>query len=205
MEDTSLHTPSKLTPAWISFFLTARRRSERERDKDHKEGIMERLCFLCKKVEEDDDWQGRLELERREGRALLREMVVKSDDLDWDKIISTAAELHRHQEQKIMKKERRWRKRETRKVLDKRRKADAVGSFSVNLLTMRPSKEDNSAVRRWRKRTKSASGSATSSNDESDTPTIDISSIHTPPKSDVENHVGQYIIADRITVTERPY
>ena len=139
-----------------------------------------RRCFGSKK-DNDEEFLARLERERREGRALLREMVVKSDDLDWEKVIKKAEELHRGQEKKLMKMERRWRQRETRKVLDQRRKVDAVGSFSVNLLTMKVSEEDSLAVSRWRHRAQSAaSASATSSNDESDSRSMDVSSIYTP-------------------------
>eukprot|EP00977_Amphora_coffeiformis_P017637 scaffold5833_cov165-Amphora_coffeaeformis.AAC.11 len=139
-----------------------------------------RKCFLSRR-DDDEEFLSRLEQERREGRALLREMVVKSDDLDWEKVIKKAEELHRGQEKKLMKKERRWRQRETRKVLDQRRKVDAVGSFSVNLLTMKVSEEDSLAVSHWRKRTQiAASASATSSNDESDARSMDVSRIFTP-------------------------
>lgn len=139
-----------------------------------------RTCCPWKK-ENDEEFLSRIEQERREGRALLREMVVKSDDLDWEQVIKKAEELHRKEETKLMKRERRWRQRETRKVLDQRRKVDAIGSFSVNLLTMKACEEDNTAVRRWRQRAQSAaSASATSSNDESDTRSMDVSSICAP-------------------------
>jgi len=139
-----------------------------------------RKCFLSKK-DDDEEFLSRLEQERREGRALLREMVLKSDDLDWEKVIKKAEELHHGQEKKLMNKERRWRQRETRKVLDQRRKVDAIGSFSVNLLTMKVGEEDSLAVRRWRQRAeRAASASATSSNDDSDVRSMDVSSIYTP-------------------------
>ena len=133
-----------------------------------------RSCLRCRR-ENDEEFLSRLEQERREGRALLREMVVKSDDLDWEQVIRKAGELHRKQEVKISKRERKLRQRETRKVLDQRRKVDAIGSFSVNLLTMRACEEEYVAMRRWRHRTQSASSSAsaTSSNDESDTRSMD--------------------------------
>lgn len=157
-----------------------------------------RKCFLCKK-EDDEEFLSKLEQERREGRALLREMVVKSDDLDWERVIKKADELHRNQEKKLMKKERKWRRRETQKALDQRRKVDAVGSFSVNLLTMKMSEEDNSAVRRWRQRAQSAaSASATSSNDESDTRSMDVSSIHTPVNRSEGRIVGRFVHTDGV-------
>lgn len=123
----------------------------------------------------------------------MREMVVKSDDLDWERVIKKAEELHRKQETKLTKRERRWRQRETRKVLDQRKKVDACGSFSVNLLTMRACEEDNTALRRWRQRAQSAaSASATSSNDESDTRSMDVSSICAPNNKNNSNshHYG---------------
>ena len=161
------------------------------------ERLRPRICFRSKK-EEDEDFVSKLEQERREGRALLREMVVKSDDLDWQQVIKKAGELHQIEEKKLMKKERRWRQRETRKALDQRRKVDAVGSFSVNLLTMKVSEEDSSAVLRWRQRAQSsASTSATSSNDESDARSMDVSSIHTPVNRS-EGCVGRFVYADRV-------
>ena len=164
-----------------------------------------RKCFPHRK-ENDEEWLSRLEQERREGRALLREMVVKSDDLDWERVIRKADELHRKQEQKIMKRERRWRQRETRKVLDQRRKIDATGSFSVNLLTMRLCEEDTRAVRGWRQRSQSAaSASATSSNDESDTRSMDVSSIHTPIAMR-DDRLGRFGFTERVAMfTDQPY
>ena len=162
-----------------------------------------RKCLRCKR-ENDEEFLSRLEQERREGRALLREMVVKSDDLDWEQVIRKAEELHRKQETKIMKRERRWRQRETRKVLDQRRKVDAIGSFSVNLLTMRACEEDNRAVRRWRQRTQSsASASATSSNDESDARSMDVSSICAPTTPSTIGHFDDNGYADNIIIRDR--
>lgn len=159
-------------------------------------------CFPSKR-ESDEEWLLRLEQERREGRALLREMVVKSDDLDWEKVIKKADELHRKQEQKIMKKERKWQKRETRKKLTERRKADAIGSFSVNLLTMRVSDEDNAALRKWRQRTYSAAGSATSHDDSDSRATMDVSNIHSPTHVGREDRVGHFVFTEK-TLLSKP-
>ena len=163
-----------------------------------------RTCFRCKR-EDDEEFLFRREQERREGRALLREMVVKSDDLDWEQVIKKAEELHRKQETKLMKRERRWRQRETRKALDQRRKVDAIGSFSVNLLTMRACEEDNLAIRRWRQRAESAaSASATSSNDESDARSMDVSSICNP-SSPLGARIEDFVYADNIIVRDRTH
>lgn len=155
---------------------------------------MKKPCFP--KKEDDEEWLIRLENERREGRALLREMVVKSDDLDWEKVIKKADELHRKHESKITRKERKWQKRESRKALMERRKVDAIGSFSVNLLTMRGSEEDSSALHKWRQRAQPLVGSSTS-NDDSDTRTMDVSSIHTPFHNG-EDRVGHVVYTDRV-------
>ena len=111
-----------------------------------------------------------MEQDRREGKALLREMVVKSDDVDWDAVIRQADFLHKKEQERLQKREHRWRKNQKKKALGRRKKYDAVGSFSVNLLTMRGSDDDSLAIARWRNdvvgRSRSETNSAVSSSDQ---------------------------------------
>ncbi|KAL7557260.1 hypothetical protein ACA910_001791 [Epithemia clementina (nom. ined.)] len=93
-------------------------------------------------AEEEQDLLQKLEQDRREGRALLRRIVVKSDDVDWKSVIAKADSLHQKQQEKLKQQEQRNRRREKKRALDLRKKYDAAGSFSVNLLTMKHSEED---------------------------------------------------------------
>lgn len=95
-----------------------------------------------KDAEKEQALLQKLKQDRREGRALLRRMVVKSDDVDWPAVIAKADSLHQKQLEKLKQQEQRHRKREKKRVLDQRKKADAAGSFSINLLTMRHSEEE---------------------------------------------------------------
>ena len=111
--------------------------------------------------------------DRREGRALLRRMIVKSDDVDWKDVIMQADSLHQREQERWQQQEQRNRRREKKRALDQRKKADAVGSFSVNLLTMKHSEEDVMSVdlfRRFRKHRSDATHSIASSvvNDDDD-------------------------------------
>jgi hypothetical protein len=86
-----------------------------------------------------------MEQEREEGQALLREMVLSSSEVDWAAVIAKANELHSREEAWLKKRNRRQRQvfhRLQRRALSKRRKYDASGSFSVNMLTFRISDHD---------------------------------------------------------------
>jgi len=82
----------------------------------------------------------REEREREEGQALLRSMVEANNTVDWAAVIAKAQELH-VREQSLMQKRRRKEsfasRHKNRRDLARRRRKDAVGSFSVNLLTYR--------------------------------------------------------------------
>jgi len=97
---------------------------------------------LLKQQEEEVQWYNKMEQDRREGRALLRRMVIKSDDEDWKAVIDQADSLKKKKDKIIKKQEKRWR-RQTKK---QRKKYDATGSFSVNLLTMKQSMETDCAT-----------------------------------------------------------
>eukprot|EP00978_Attheya_sp_CCMP212_P035851 scaffold158464_cov49-Attheya_sp.AAC.1 len=88
-----------------------------------------------------EDMLLREEREREEGQALLRSMVeANQNDVDWAAVIAKAQELHMR-EQSLMQKRRRNQsfasRHKNRRDLARRRRKDAVGSFSVNLLTYR--------------------------------------------------------------------
>ena len=163
-----------------------------------------RSC-LGRRKENEEEWLSRMEQERSEGRALLRHMVVKSDDLDWGGVIRVAEELHRKEERSISRRERKCRQRHTKRALDKRRKADAVGSFSVNLLTMRTYEEDHKVFRGLSHHANGTTSlsRASSYSEESENHTIDISSVYTPgTHSGATNENRGVIHTNRIIVTK---
>jgi hypothetical protein len=101
---------------------------------------MSRYCLCTFSRRGNKDIELRMEEEREEGQALLRAMVTASDTVDWRAIIQKAEELH-HREQDCLRqqdsRERRLFLQRQRCALQKRRKYDSIGSFSINLLTYR--------------------------------------------------------------------
>lgn len=100
--------------------------------------------LLCK-----TDELARIEQEREEGQALLRRMVVSSEEVDWAAVIAKANELHRKEQHYLQSKNKRQRRlleRLQRRALHKRRRHDSIGSFSVNMLTFRSPEEKTSAT-----------------------------------------------------------
>lgn len=91
----------------------------------------------------------RLEQEREEGQALLRSMVVSSSEVDWAAVIAKANELHKKEQSLLQKKSKRERKlleRLQKRALNRRRRQDTIGSFSVNMLTFRGPEEGKSST-----------------------------------------------------------
>ncbi|KAI2497198.1 hypothetical protein MHU86_17292 [Fragilaria crotonensis] len=80
-----------------------------------------------------------MERERKEGQALLRSMATGSNDkVDWQAIIKKAEELHKREQEWLRQHdshERRLFVQRQRRALQKRRKYDSIGSFSINMLT----------------------------------------------------------------------
>ena len=96
--------------------------------------------LLCK-----TDELARIEQEREEGQALLRRMVVSSEEVDWAAVIQKANELHRKEQVYLQSKNKRQRKlleKLQRRALSKRKRHDSIGSFSVNMLTFRKTAMD---------------------------------------------------------------
>jgi hypothetical protein len=82
----------------------------------------------------------REEREREEGQALLRSMVEANHEVDWAAVIAKAQELHKREQALVQKRRRKESLRsrhKNRRDLARRRRKDAVGSFSVNMLTYR--------------------------------------------------------------------
>jgi predicted protein tyrosine phosphatase len=106
----------------------------------------------CKSLGEvsDERWLTHMEQERTEGRALLQRIVLKSDDVDWETIIVQADFFHHREEQQLKKRLRSWRRKQTLQALDRRRRYDLAGPFSVNLLAMSISEEEGNRVKRWK-------------------------------------------------------
>ena len=107
----------------------------------------------CKSLGEvsDERWLAHMEHERRtEGRALLQRIVLKSDDVDCETIIVQADFFHHREEQQLKKRLRSWRRKQTLQALDRRRRYDSAGHFSVNLLVVYNPEEEGNRVKRWR-------------------------------------------------------
>ena len=91
-----------------------------------------------------------MEQERKEGQVLLRSMATGSNDkVDWQAIIKKAEELHKREQEWLRQQDSRERRlfvQRQRRALQKRRKYDSIGSFSINMLTYRtePSKKEKS-------------------------------------------------------------
>jgi hypothetical protein len=98
----------------------------------------------------DEEWLTHLEQERTEGGSLLKRIVLKSDDVDWETIIVQADFFHQREEQQLQKRLLRWRRKQTLQALDRRRRYDSAGPFSVNLLAMSISDEEGHRVKRWK-------------------------------------------------------
>lgn len=137
----------------------------------------------------EEEWLDQMERDRKEGRVLLRQMVTKSDDVvDWKAVIDQAESLHKKEHAEIKKRLKQQKKTKKNKSPRLRRllggkqqdmknngkktaktlttyNNQVVGSFSVNLMTMRPSlDDDNKAVLlRWRNRRKHGFHSSSSS------------------------------------------
>jgi hypothetical protein len=88
----------------------------------------------------DEEMKQRMEDERQEGQALLRSMVTTDDKVDWQAIIQKAEQLHSRERALLQQQsgqERRLFVQRQKRALQKRRKFDSIGSFSINLLTYR--------------------------------------------------------------------
>lgn len=87
-------------------------------------------------VVDDHQWMEDLHKHRREEKDTLREMI--KDKSDWAAVVKQAERLHRQDQKRI-------RGRKT--------KDDAVGVYSVNLLTMSiGADEDSKALQNWRRK-----------------------------------------------------
>jgi hypothetical protein len=133
-------------------------------------GTAKPSSWNCRKMCEAE-FEQQLELDRKEGKALLRKLVQKSDDIDWEAVIQQADILHKREQERIRR--RSWRSRNKRTLLQKRRKYEQTGCFSVNLLVLSSSEEDVQAVDRWRQRSRSfahnsSETTSSSSKDEAD-------------------------------------
>jgi hypothetical protein len=75
---------------------------------------------------------------RERGQAKLRAMItVNRDDIDWAAVIRTSNELNEQEQSWLKEMPREDRRKSQRRALKRRKKVDAAGSFSVNLLTYR--------------------------------------------------------------------
>jgi hypothetical protein len=95
----------------------------------------------------DEEWLTQLEQKRAEGQAILKRVVLKSDDVDWQSVIVQADFFHQQEEELLRKRLRRWRRKQTLQALDRRRRYESAGPFSVNLLNMSASDEERHQVK----------------------------------------------------------
>jgi predicted protein tyrosine phosphatase len=117
----------------------------------------------------DEEWYKQMERDRNEGRALLKKIVLKSDDVDWESIIVQAEFFYQREKKQLKKRVRKWRRKQTLQALDRRRRYEAAGSFSVNLLTIAASDDvEPSGVKNWRDAYNMGSHSLTCSSGSSD-------------------------------------
>lgn len=106
------------------------------------------VCAVFQSPYDMDEYSIREIQEREQGRAVLRHMVDKDEKLiDWEAVIRKAQELHL-QEQKRLKSKRRKQRRNFVKFYSsterrRRRKADAAGSFGINLTTIKRREADD--------------------------------------------------------------
>jgi hypothetical protein len=125
-----------------------------------------------------------LENDRAQGRALLRKLI-KSDDIDWESLIATADFLHKSEQKKLRQRERRFRMNQRKKAVLRSKKYRAIGSFSVNLITMLQDDSRNSTGGdTWQQKVAAigATCSTESSGDEMNkNRTYDLASVDTPP------------------------
>ena len=93
---------------------------------------------------EEQALRNKLKQDRREGRALLRRRVLKSDDDNDDEHYTMRADfLYQKHQERVQQHNKRIERRQKKRALDQRKKYDASGSFSVNLVTMKQSSEDD--------------------------------------------------------------
>ena len=103
----------------------------------------------CRKGEGDHEFFQKLEHDRREGRALMRKLIEKSDEVDWDTLIQQADFLHHAEQKKLRQRERHWRKKQRKKAALRHKKYLAVGAFSVNLMAMRMQDDSTTGDESW--------------------------------------------------------
>lgn len=125
-----------------------------------------RVCYgtMSKRdVRQHELARAEMERERKEGQALLKSMAMGSkDSIDWHAIIAKANELHQREQEWLRQEDSQERRRfvqRQHRALQKRRKYDSIGNFSINLLTYRTEKEDSKA-------TKSVNSSTGSTNED---------------------------------------
>jgi len=81
---------------------------------------------------------GRLNEDRTAGQQELHNLAAKKhlNEVDWPTVIQKADELHRQEQRRLRKKEKRWRRRQLRRSKYIRKKyGESAGVYCVNLLT----------------------------------------------------------------------
>jgi hypothetical protein len=101
---------------------------------------------------DDEAWFKQLEGQRQEGKALLKGLVVKSDDIDWDTVIKKAELLHRRDQRQVARRERHQKRMSRIKVLkrkksekkgNKKKAYETVGIYSINLMMLQQDDHPN--------------------------------------------------------------
>ena len=76
---------------------------------------------------------------RERGQAILRELLSSNNNtkIDWAEVIKTANDLHTQEQAWLKYQSRKERYKFQKRALDRRKKYESTGSFSMNLLTYR--------------------------------------------------------------------
>jgi hypothetical protein len=102
---------------------------------------------------------------RERGQAVLRAMITENrDDIDWAAVIRTSNALHEQEQRRWLKEmPREDRRKSQRRALERRKRVDAAGSFSVNMLTYQSYHDDGKVKKRSKHRHRQGSHGSSSS------------------------------------------
>jgi hypothetical protein len=96
------------------------------------------------------------------GLVLMRNIMAKSDHMEWELIFAQADFLGEHEQSRLKQRERHWRRKELARALD-RQKRYGAGPHSVNKLAASLSEDETGFVKRLRDYRLNASHSDTAS------------------------------------------
>jgi hypothetical protein len=99
---------------------------------------------------------------RERGQAVLQAMITENrDNIDWAAVIRTSNKLHEQEQRWLKEKPRKDRRKSQKQALERRKKVDAAGSFTVNMLTHRGYDEEKVKKRSKLRQQQGSHGSST--------------------------------------------